>query len=175
MDITPATSARATAHATESTGHLALHTPVQYDRALVAHLLAAHEALNARFAVIVCDIEREPAAVADVVRRCAEQLHDLRRSEAIWLYPVIASGVDADAAARRQLLQLRLSMLTHARRTLRLFDELSSAIENGAAVHPLIDELSTSLAEYLHRSEREIHPLYTLVGTRRAPRAAQVA
>ena len=144
---------------------LALDSPVQFDRTLVGRLVAAHEALNARFAQLLCLLDSNPVAAANATEECAVRLHELRRMEAIWLYPVIARGVDGDAAARMQLMRLRMVLLTLARRTMRQLDELMQAIRSGAQPKSAAERVSTPLAEYLRRSAFEVYPLYSLVGS----------
>lgn len=146
--------------------HITLHTPVQYDQTLIARLLSAHEMLNARFAALLCELEREPAAVLPAIADCAAQLHELRRIESMWLYPLIARCIDSDAAARTQLMQLRLHMLTAARRLFRHFEELASAIRNDGDFRAAAAGLSAALSDYLRRNETEIYPLYDLTGMR---------
>ena len=152
-----------------------LYTPVHFDPALMPRLIAAHEALNARFATLVCLLDRNDAQAAEVVRECLKQFQQLRRAEAIWLYPVIAHAVDEDDAARGRLTELRLVTLTLARRTLRCFEALVQAIDRGGLTVAAADELSRALAEYLRRSETEIYPLYGLMSLLPGRRSAHAA
>jgi hypothetical protein len=154
---------------------LALHTPVQFDRTLVSRLLGAHEALNARFAALVVELDRDAPATLPAVDACAEQLHELRRSESMWLYPVLARCVQDDTDARAQLVQLRLNMLTGARRIFRHFEELTAALRTGSDFRAAAGRLSAALAEYLRRNETEIYPLYDFVGARVALAQVQAA
>lgn len=142
-----------------------LHAAVRYDPAFVRELLAMHDALNARFSEVVGMIESESGQACSTIRDCATQLHRLRRTEAAALYPVIAAGIDGDAAARAQLMQLRISLLAQVRSILRDFDELSRAIRVGSAVTASADAVATSLAAFLRRCATEIYPLYDLIGT----------
>lgn len=174
MNLTTATSPRA-GNRQAAGDHLALHTPVRYDDSLVGRLLAAHELLNGRFAALVVELDRDPAATLPAVGDCAEQLHELRRTESMWLYPLLARCVDADPGARMQLMQLRLHMLTVARRIFRYFEELGRAIRAGSDCRAPADGLSAALAEYLRRNETEIYPLYDLVGARLAMAQAHAA
>jgi hypothetical protein len=143
-------------------------TPVQFDPQLTTRLLDMHEALNARFAKVLCMLERDPAAAVPAIHECIQKLQDLRRREAVWLYPFIAARVDDDIAARRQLMQLRIGMLAESRATLRQLDELSEALTTGAPFRAVADLASASMADYLRRDETEIYPLYNLIGTRPA-------
>lgn len=150
---------------------LTFHTPVQFDSTLIRRLIDAHGALNAHFASLVCRLGDEPESAISAIRECARRLHELRRTEALWLYPVIARGVENDAAARRELVQLRLVMLTLVRRVLRRFDELLQAVTQGAPTVPLAEQVSAALAEYVRRNEAEIYPLYDIVSLRNSQRA----
>lgn len=154
---------------------LDLHTPVRFDTTLMPRLLAAHEALNAHFATIVCQLDNDPAAAAAANRECLGQFHELRRTESIWLYPVIARAVDDDDAARGRLMELRLVTLALARRALRCFDALAHAIASGGETQAAAEHLSQALAEYLRRSETEIYPLYGLMNLNATAGAAHAA
>lgn len=147
---------------------VALHTPVQFDPALIRRLLTDHEALNACFAHLVCLIDTDVAAAVGAAGDCINRIHELRRSESTWLYPVIACGIDADPAARAQLMQLRLAMLTLARQAMRALEELVRAVREHDQPYAAADRASAPLAEYLRRSAGEIYPLYDLMGTRTA-------
>jgi hypothetical protein len=147
---------------------LNLSTLVQFDPQLTGRLLAIHEAVNARFATVLNHLSADPELAIASIRHCQEQLQDLRRAESAWLYPFIASGVDNDLQARRQLMQLRIGLLAELRATLRHLDDLGEAVANGASFTNETELASASIAGYLQRSETEIYPLYTLIGTRRA-------
>jgi hypothetical protein len=153
---------------------LALHTRVQFDAGLLRRLIAGHGELNALFAGLVCRLEDNPEAAARAIRDCASHLQDLRRTEALWLYPVIARGLEHDQDAWRRLAQLRLVMVALTRRLVRRFEELLQAIVNGTPARAAADEVSVALAEYVQRNEAEIYPLYSLMGMhmQAAPRVA---
>ena len=154
---------------------LAFHTPVQFDATLLPRLLAMHDALNARFAALMCLIDRDADGVASAARDCVNQFHELRRAESIWLYPVLARAVEQDVPARGRLMELRLATLTLARRTLRCFDELAQALQQHTPLQPPADGLSAALVEYLRRSEVEIYPLYSAMGLHHGPAAERAA
>ncbi len=145
---------------------LALDTRVNFDAGLLARLIAGHGELNARFATMVCGLDDDPQAAVCAIRDCASRLRDLRRTEALWLYPVIARGLEYDEDARRQLARLRLVMVALARRVVRRFEQLLAAIVDGTPTHAVADDVSVALAEYVQRNEAEIYPLYTLTGMR---------
>ena len=111
------------------------------------------------------------AAAIDAAGDCINRIHELRRSESTWLYPVIACGIDADPAARTQLMQLRLVMLTLARHAMRELEDLVRAVREHDQPHAAAERASAPLAEYLRRSASEIYPLYDLMGARNAPAA----
>jgi hypothetical protein len=141
-------------------------SPVAFDRALVPRLMALHEALNARFAHLVCALDNDAREAEAAASACVEQLHELRRIETVSLYPVIGRGIDADAAARSQLMQVRMVLLAQCRQLLRRFEELLQAIRNGRQARELAENISQPLADYLRRCEFEIYPLYALVDGR---------
>jgi hypothetical protein len=142
---------------------LTWNTPVQFDATLVTRLIDEHRELSARFAQIVSHLDKVPAVAEHTVRECAERLHELRRTEALWLYPVIARGFAPDPIARRLVWQSRLVMLGLARRVLRRFDELVRAIRNGTEIGIAADHVAKALAEYQRRNEEEMYPLYALM------------
>jgi hypothetical protein len=150
---------------------LGLHTSVRFDPNLQRNLLAQHDALNARFSEAVGKVESDGAQACSAIRDCATQLHRLRRAEAVWLHPVIAAGIDGDAAARGQFMQLRIVLLANVRAVLREFDNLSQAIENGSATQAHAGQVATALAAFLRRCAAEIYPLYDLIGTLQPVRA----
>jgi len=157
------------------TEFLALDTRVRFDPGLVPRLIAGHGELNARFATLLCRLHDDPQAAVCAISDCASRLHELRSTEALWLYPVIARGVDYDEDARRQLARLRLVMLALTRRVVRCFDRLLQAMVNGTPTRVAAADLSVVLAEYVQRNEAEIYPLYSLMGMQQnqtAPRAA---
>src|ERR1700676_4111243 len=117
------------------------NTPVQFDASLVARLVSQHDELHARFATIVDQLDKDPETAECAVRECANQLHDLRRSEALLLYPVIACWFAPDPDARQLASQSRLVMLGLVRRVLRLFDELIRAIRSGAQIPAAADRV----------------------------------
>ncbi len=143
---------------------LALDTRVHFDAGLLARLIAGHGELNARFAALLCRLDDDPQAVVCAIRDCASHLRDLRRTEALWLYPVIARGLEYDDDARRQLARLRLVMVALTRRVVRRFEELLQAILDGTPTRAAANDVSAVLAEYVQRNEAEIYPLYQLMG-----------
>ena len=164
-----------TLHAVSSSERLSLDTPVHFDAGLLARLMAGHGELNARFATLLCRLDDDPQAAVCAIRDCASQLHDLRRTEALWLYPVIAHGVQNDEDARRQLARLRLVMVALTRRVVRRFDNLLQAIISGTPTRAAAEDASVLLAEYVQRNEAEIYPLYKLMGARQNHAVPRVA
>ena len=154
---------------------LTLDTPVQFDASLVDRLVAEHGELNTRFAALLGHLHDDPLAGRFRFSACADQLHELRRSEALWLYPIIARGIARDPVGRKQFLQLRLAMLGLARRVLRRFDELAQAVRRGTEIDPAADLVSKALGEYRQRNEADIYPLYNLIGKRGIARETRVA
>jgi len=164
-----------TLHAVPPSERLSLDTPVHFDAGLLARLMAGHGELNARFATLLCRLDDDPQAAVCAIRDCASQLHELRRTEALWLYPVIAHGVQYDEDARRQLARLRLVMVALTRRVVRCFDNLLQGIVNATPTQAAAEDVSALLAEYVQRNEAEIYPLYSLMGTRQNHAAPRVA
>ena len=142
---------------------LSWNTPVHFDPSLVPRLVAQHGELNTRFTALVAALGKDPEASERAVRDCADQLHELRRTEALWLYPVIARGFAPDPISRRLVWQSRLVMLGLARRLLRRFDELARATRSGTEVTSAAEHATTALAEYQRRNETEMYPLYNLM------------
>jgi len=145
---------------------------VRFDATLTRELLAMHDALNARFSEAVGKVEHESEQACSTIRDCATDLHKLRRAEAVRLYPVISAGIDRDAAARGQLMQLRIALLGHVKAILRGFDELSRDIQSGVASRASAEPVAIALAAFLRRCASEIYPLYDLIGKLQPARAA---
>ena len=139
------------------------NTPVQFDASLVAQLTAQHGELNARFATLVGQLDKDPETAERAVRECASQLHDLRRTEALRLYPVIACWYGPDPAAQQMASQARLVMMGLVRRVLRSFDALIHAIRSGAEIPAAADRVAKALTEYRRRNEGEMYPMYGLM------------
>lgn len=147
---------------TPSNSPLSWITPVQFDASLVTRLADQQRALSERFAALASELDKDPDLAERAVRVCVAQLHEMRRNEALWLYPVITRGFAPDPIARRLVWQSRLVMLGLARRVLRRFDELERAIRGKTEVATAADHVSNALAEYRRRNEAEIYPLYNL-------------
>jgi hypothetical protein len=141
--------------------------PLRFDAQLAPRLLAAHGALNARFAELVGTIDREPAAAARAIEESQRQFSAIRHIETIWLHPVLERAVDADAGVRGQVMELRLIGLILARRVLRCFDDLQQAIRAEVFVTESAARATAALARYSKHSEHVVYPLYELVGMQR--------
>ena len=139
------------------------NTPVQFDASLVAQLVAQHRELNARFVNVVGQLDKDPDTTERAVRACANQLHDLRRTQALRLYPVITCWFAPDPAAWRLASQSRLVMSGLVRRVLRLLDDLIRAISSGAEIPAAADRAAIALTEYRRRNEGEMYPIYALM------------
>jgi hypothetical protein len=147
---------------TPSSEALTWTTPVRFDATLVTRLINQHQDLNTHFATLVGHLDKDPEA-AEAVHDCANRLHELRRDEALWLYPVITRGVARDPIARRLFSLKRLVMLGLARNVLRCFDELELAVRRGNEIAVAADRAAKALAEYRWRSESQVYPLYSLM------------
>jgi hypothetical protein len=145
---------------------LTWNTPVQFDPALVAELIAEYDELNAHFAFVTSRLDADPAMAERAVLDCANRLHKLRHTESLKLYPVIARGLSPDPIARRLFWQSRLVTLGLARRVLRRLDELARAIHSHGEVAAAAAHASSALIEYRRRNEATMYPLYNAVGIR---------
>lgn len=143
---------------------LSLQTKVRFEPGLLPRLVRDYDELESRFALLRAEVSADPKLAELAGRNCAARLHELRRREALWLYPVIACAIADDLDARRQFLQLRLAMLALARRLLRRFDQLASVAGEGGDLSALLDSVGRELTEYRNRNESEVFPLYELMG-----------
>ena len=159
-------------NAVQSDAALTWYTPVRFDPALLKKLLDEHDTLDARVASLPNRFRRDREEAWRATHACAAQLHELRRQEALWIYPVIAHGLEADTTARRQLTNLRFLMNSLARRVLRNIEELARAIRQLADIHTSVATVTHALAEYRQRNETELYTLYSLMDPRRVPVAA---
>lgn len=153
---------------------LTWNTPVQFDAELVPQLVADYTALSRRFDALAQRIKSDASSAAGEVRGCADELHKLRHTEALRLYPVIARALSADPVARRLFWQSRLVMLGIARRVFRRLDELTRAIRNDNGVAAAVEHATKAFVEYRQRNETEIYPLFRLAN-KRAPAETNAA
>jgi len=157
---------------TQPPAALTWYTPVRFDPSLLKKLLDEHDTLDTRVAALPNRFRRDREEAWRSAQACADQLHELRRQEALWLYPVIAHGLDSDTAARGQLTKLRFVMNGLARRVLRSLEELARTIRQVADINAGVSTVSHALAEYRQRNETELYTLYSLMDPRRIPVAA---
>ena len=157
------------AHAASSEA-ISWRTPVRFDPTLLKKLITRHDALQARIAALAREFRSNRTEAWRVARECASDLHELRRSEALWLYPVLARGLASDQAMWRQLVKLRFVMNGLARRVLRSIDELALATRQAAEIAAPVAAVTRALAEYRRHNEAELYALYELMD----PRAAAV-
>ena len=148
---------------------LTWYTPVKFDPALLRKLVDEHDALDARVASLPNRFRHDREEAWRATQACAGQLHELRRKEALWIYPVIAHALTDDAAARRKLLNLRFLMNSLARRVLRSIEELARTIRQVADINGGVATVTHALAEYRQRNETELYTLYSLMDPRRIP------
>ena len=154
---------------------LSWQTPVRFDTGLLKKLITRHDALEARVGTLVQGFKRNRAEAWRVARECAGQLHELRRVEALWLYPVLARGLAGDATMWRQLVNLRFVMNGLARRVLRSIEELAQAIRHATDITAAIGAVIKAFAEYRRRNESELYALYDLMDPRLAAAPAPLA
>ncbi len=158
--------------ASQDAGTVPRKSPSRYEPTLVPRLIGTQKALAARFGELLAAVERDPAASAGVVEECARQFTAVRHIETIWLYPIVAQAVEADAGARGEFAELRLVGLILARRVLRCFDELTQAIRAEVLAGDAALRLARALAKYANHSERAVYPLYEIVGSERGAESA---
>jgi len=154
---------------------LTWNTPLQFDPALIPQMTSGFDDLYTRFERMIGRIDTDPQLVAREMRECANDLHKLRHTEAVRIYPLISSALQTDPVARRLFWQSRLVMLAIARRIFRRFDELARAIASGTPTAAAVEHVTRALAEYNQRNAAEIYPLYTLAGRRSKSASVKVA
>lgn len=135
---------------------------LRFDPELIQDLLARHARLAADVAALTAQFSADVGLAAAAAVSCAEQLNELRRWEAIRLYPVISRGLSGDAAAERQWVILRFVINGLAHRLLRSMDDLGM-IEDALGAHAAVDAVLQNLAAYRQRNEAELYPLYALM------------
>jgi len=145
---------------------LAWYTPVRFDPAVLRKLVDQHDLLDARIASLPNWFRRNREEASHAAQACAGHLHELRRHEAPWIYPVIARNLASDPAARRRLLNLRFVMNGLARRVLRSIEELVQAMHQMTDIAAAFRSVASALAEYRQRNESELYTLYCLMDPR---------
>jgi hypothetical protein len=166
------TAAGAQAAPSAAAATLTWYTPVRFDPALLRKLLEQHDALDHRVASLPARFGRDRDDALKAAHACAGQLHELRRQEALWIYPVMARSFAADPLAHRQLLNLRFVMNGLARRVLRSIDDLVRAMRHASDVAAAAACVVAALADYRHRNESELYTLYSLMDPRQTHRVA---
>lgn len=151
---------RAAAPPTET---LTWYTPVRFDPGLIRKLLDQHDALDAQIAALPNSFHSSREEAWRETQACAGQLHEVRRQEALWVYPVIAHGLDGKPNARRQVLHLRFVMNGLARRVLRRLEELGQAVRQVKDIAAPVATVAYAVAEYRQRNESELYTLYSLM------------
>jgi hypothetical protein len=151
---------------------LTWYTPVRFDPGLLRKLLEQHDELEARVASLPNRFRRDREEAWRAAHACAGQLHELRRQEALWVYPVIAHGLANDAAARRRSVNLRFVMNGLARRFLRSIDELVQATRQLTDIAAAVTTAASALSDYRQRNESELYTLYCLMDPRQEQKLA---
>lgn len=150
-------------------------TPLRFDPQLLRQLLARHDALERELAALPDHAARDRDHAVRVAGTCAGLLHELRRQEALWIYPLMARRFGGDPVARRRLTDLRFAMNGLARRVLRQIDALSQALRQSGDVGSALAGVVAALADYRLRNESELYTLYSLTDARSATREVSVA
>jgi hypothetical protein len=151
------------------------HTPLHFDPKLLRQLLARHDALERELAALPDHAARDRDHAVRIAGTCAGLLHELRRQEALWIYPLMARRFGGDPVARRRLTELRFAMNGLARRVLRQIDALSQALRQAGDVRGALAGVVAALADYRLRNESELYTLYSLTDSRSTPREVSVA
>src|SRR5579871_1589387 len=133
--------------------------PLRFDPELIQDLRARHERLAADVASLTAQFSDDLGLAAAAAASCAEQLNELRRWEAIRLYPVISRGLSGDAAAQRQWVILRFVINGLAHRLQRSMDELGT-IQDALGAQAAVDGVLENLTAYRQRNDAELYPLY---------------
>jgi len=135
---------------------------LRFDPELIQDLLARHERLAADVSALAEQFRGEAKLAAAAAASCVEQLQELRRWEAIRLYPVISRGLASDPAAERQWVILRFVINGLAHRLLRSMDDLGT-LQDALGAQAAVDAVLQNLAAYRQRNESELYPLYALM------------
>jgi len=143
-------------------------TPVRFDPTLLKKLIRGHETLQTRLTALPPVFKSNRAEACREAHDCAAQLHELRRAEALWLYPVLSRGLGADPPVWRQLVKLRFVMNGCARHLLRSLEDLARAASDATDIKPATGAALKALAEYRQRNETELYALYELMDPRAA-------
>jgi hypothetical protein len=149
-----------------TTEALTWYTPVRFDPGLLRKLLDQHDALDAGIAAVPNRFRRDREEAWRETQACAGQLHEVRRQEAMWVYPVIAHGLDGDPGTRQQVFNLRFVMNGLARRVLRRLEELAQAVREVKDIGAPVATVVHAVAEYRQRNESELYTLYSLMDPR---------
>ncbi|MBS0569228.1 MAG: hypothetical protein JSS28_01350 [Proteobacteria bacterium] len=147
---------------------LTWHTPVRFDPGVLKRLIGQHDLLDARVASLPDRFRHNRDDAWRAAHACASQLRDMRRQEAIWIYPVIAHGTASDAAARRRSLNLRFGMNGLARRALRHLEDLAAVVRQATDISAGVAAVAASLQDYRQRNESELYTLYCLMDPHQA-------
>ena len=150
-------------------------TPLRFDPQLLRRLLARHDALERELAALPDHAARDRDHAVRIAGTCAGLLHELRRQEALWIYPLMARRFDGDPVARRRLTDLRFAMNGLARRVLRQIDALSQTLRQAGDVRNALAGVVAALADYRLRNESELYTLYSLTDSHSTAREVSAA
>ena len=138
-------------------------TPLRHDPGLIDELRRANRELMMSYSVALHAGRRgsfEAAALA--ITRCARQLHDVQRTEALRLYPTIARRTVDDPDGAAAVASLRREANALARHFIRLVEGLFSRARPGMPPEPLLDEARGVLQRYLDEKESRLYRFYAL-------------
>jgi hypothetical protein len=138
-------------------------TPLRYEPGLLDRLRRANRELVMSYSVALHAGRRgsrEAAALA--ITRCARQLHDVQRTEALKLYPTIARHMADDPEGAAAVTLLRREANALARHFLRLVEGLFSRTRPGMPPDSLVDEAQNALQRYLAEKETHLYRFYAL-------------
>ncbi|MGN6518741.1 MAG: hypothetical protein ACTHK2_04870 [Dokdonella sp.] len=153
-----------------------VHSPLEWstlrhDPALVDELRRSNRELLMSYAVALHAGRRGSLGAAALANaRCARQLHDVQRTEALRLYPTIARRMADDPEGAATVTSLRREANALARHFLRLTEGLFSRARPGMPPDSIVDEARAVLQRYLDEKETRLYRFYALT----APAGSEV-
>ncbi|HEU4664002.1 MAG TPA: hypothetical protein VFS55_08225 [Dokdonella sp.] len=138
-------------------------TSLRHDPRLIDELRRANREAMMSYSVALHAARRgsfEAAALA--ISRCARQLHDVQRTEALRLYPTIARRMAGDPEGAAAVAALRRDANALVRHFMRLVEGLFSRARPGMPSEALIEEARAVLQRYLVEKESHLYRFYAL-------------
>lgn len=155
---------KADAHAgVDSAGAGARTVSLRHDPRLIDELKRANREAMMSYSVALHAGRRgsfDAAALA--ISRCARQLHDVQRTEALRLYPTIARRMANDPEGAAAVAALRRDANALVRHFMRLVEGLFSRARPGMPSEELIADARSVLQKYLAEKESRLYRVYAL-------------